>query len=223
MPLHTKKSATMEKLTLAAAQLFARQGYHGTSTREIARLAGVSENTIFRHFDRKEALFRSEGEAYAGSGPVVCSPGISRDKHARDCSPCWRERKYHLPAFRSQGGTVLVGSTGALFGRESSPGYSARNDGRRCSGSDFAEDHRVYCRYTQLLAGVAAADRGGTARDAVESRHLLRRVPFAGILGHRQISCDERPERQGPQSGSDHGHSGADDDGSGASLACPAH
>lgn len=59
MPLHTKKSATMEKLTLAAAQLFARQGYHGTSTREIARLAGVSENTIFRHFDRKEALFWS--------------------------------------------------------------------------------------------------------------------------------------------------------------------
>jgi AcrR family transcriptional regulator len=49
----------MEKLTLAAAQLFARQGYHGTSTREIARLAGVSENTIFRHFDRKEALFWS--------------------------------------------------------------------------------------------------------------------------------------------------------------------
>ena len=59
MPLHAKKSATMEKLTLAAAQLFARQGYHGTSTREIARLADVSENTIFRHFDRKEDLFWS--------------------------------------------------------------------------------------------------------------------------------------------------------------------
>jgi AcrR family transcriptional regulator len=40
-------------------QLFARQGYHGTSTREIARLADVSENTIFRHFDRKEDLFWS--------------------------------------------------------------------------------------------------------------------------------------------------------------------
>ncbi len=59
MPLHTKNSATKEKLTLAAAQLFARQGYHGTSTREIARLADVSENTIFRHFDRKEDLFWS--------------------------------------------------------------------------------------------------------------------------------------------------------------------
>ena len=54
-----KNSAQKEKIVAAAAQLFARQGYHGTSTREIARLADVSENTIFRHFDRKEDLFWS--------------------------------------------------------------------------------------------------------------------------------------------------------------------
>lgn len=41
----------------AAAQLFARQGYHGTSTREIAQLAGISENTLFRYFAAKEDLF----------------------------------------------------------------------------------------------------------------------------------------------------------------------
>jgi AcrR family transcriptional regulator len=52
-------SATADKIVLSAAQLFARQGYHGTSTREIARLAGVSENTLFRHFDHKEDLFWS--------------------------------------------------------------------------------------------------------------------------------------------------------------------
>jgi len=54
-----KNSAQREKIVAAAAQLFARQGYHGTSTREIARLADVSENTIFRHFERKEDLFWS--------------------------------------------------------------------------------------------------------------------------------------------------------------------
>ena len=59
MQLTTKNSATSEKIVLSAAQLFARQGYHGTSTRDIARLAGVSENTLFRHFDRKEDLFWS--------------------------------------------------------------------------------------------------------------------------------------------------------------------
>jgi AcrR family transcriptional regulator len=59
MQLSTKNSSTTEKIVLSAAQLFARQGYHGTSTRDIARLAGVSENTLFRHFDRKEDLFWS--------------------------------------------------------------------------------------------------------------------------------------------------------------------
>jgi AcrR family transcriptional regulator len=59
MPSPVKTSQTTDKLVLAAGQLFAHQGYHGTSTREIARLAGVSENTLFRHFDYKEDLFWS--------------------------------------------------------------------------------------------------------------------------------------------------------------------
>ncbi len=59
MPLTVKSSTQKDKILNSAAQLFARQGYHGTSTREIARLADVSENTIFRHFDRKEDLFWS--------------------------------------------------------------------------------------------------------------------------------------------------------------------
>ncbi len=57
MPLRT--SERTERIVAAASRLFARQGYHGTSTREIARSAGVSENTLFRHFDNKEELFWS--------------------------------------------------------------------------------------------------------------------------------------------------------------------
>lgn len=59
MAVPVKNSTQKETILAAASQLFARQGYHGTSTREIARLADVSENTIFRHFDRKEDLFWS--------------------------------------------------------------------------------------------------------------------------------------------------------------------
>ena len=59
MPAVPTPSKTAERTVLAAAKLFARQGYHGTSTREIARVAGVSENTLFRHFDNKEDLFWS--------------------------------------------------------------------------------------------------------------------------------------------------------------------
>src|SRR6185437_4639331 len=52
-----KNSEQVNKVVHAAAQLFARQGYHGTSTREIARLADISENTLFRYFEHKEDLF----------------------------------------------------------------------------------------------------------------------------------------------------------------------
>jgi AcrR family transcriptional regulator len=57
MPL--RKSGRTEKIVAAAVQLFASQGFHGTTTREIAQLAEVSEHTLFRHFDGKREIFLS--------------------------------------------------------------------------------------------------------------------------------------------------------------------
>ncbi len=89
MPL--RNSERTEKIVAAASRLFARQGYHGTSTREIARSAGVSENTLFRHFDSKEELFWSALRSQSGEfksrweqivailgndSPAVVLPGI---------------------------------------------------------------------------------------------------------------------------------------------------
>jgi AcrR family transcriptional regulator len=41
----------------AATDLFAQQGYNGTTTREIAARASVNEAIIFRHFESKEDLY----------------------------------------------------------------------------------------------------------------------------------------------------------------------
>jgi AcrR family transcriptional regulator len=54
-----------DQIIQAAGKLFAHQGYHGTSTRQIAHLADVSENTLFRHFDHKEDLFWSTLRFYS--------------------------------------------------------------------------------------------------------------------------------------------------------------
>jgi AcrR family transcriptional regulator len=59
MPITSRSTERTNNIVKAAAQLFALQGYHRTSTREIARLADVSENTLFRHFNHKEDLFWS--------------------------------------------------------------------------------------------------------------------------------------------------------------------
>ncbi|HYG98203.1 MAG TPA: TetR/AcrR family transcriptional regulator [Terriglobales bacterium] len=51
------KNSTEDRIIEAAVQLFSRDGFNGTSTREIARLASVNEVTIFRYFARKKDLF----------------------------------------------------------------------------------------------------------------------------------------------------------------------
>jgi AcrR family transcriptional regulator len=56
-----KKRMTAEErraqIVGVATLLFARKGFKGTTTREIARKAGISEAVIFRHFSKKEALY----------------------------------------------------------------------------------------------------------------------------------------------------------------------
>src|SRR5256885_2056966 len=47
------------QIVAAALEVVAEHGFHGTSTRELARRAGVSEALVFRHFPTKEDLIRA--------------------------------------------------------------------------------------------------------------------------------------------------------------------
>ncbi len=58
-----ERSVTEVRIVEAATQLFARQGYKGTTTRQIAQLAGVNEATVFRCFARKAELFWAAAES----------------------------------------------------------------------------------------------------------------------------------------------------------------
>ena len=46
-----------QQLVEIATRLFAQHGFSGTTTREIARAAGVTEAIIFRYFPRKDDLY----------------------------------------------------------------------------------------------------------------------------------------------------------------------
>lgn len=48
-----------EKILQAALILFAKEGFHATSTSKVAKQAGVSEGLIFRHFGNKEGLLQA--------------------------------------------------------------------------------------------------------------------------------------------------------------------
>jgi AcrR family transcriptional regulator len=46
-----------EAIIRAVRKVFAEKGFHGTTTRELADAAGVSEALLFKHFPNKEALY----------------------------------------------------------------------------------------------------------------------------------------------------------------------
>ncbi len=46
-----------EQILQTAVNLFSHRGFSGTTTKEIARAAGVSEAMVFRHFSTKDALY----------------------------------------------------------------------------------------------------------------------------------------------------------------------
>jgi len=52
-----KGDARREQILATAVNLFSRNGFRGTTTKEIAQAAGVSEAMVFRHFANKEALY----------------------------------------------------------------------------------------------------------------------------------------------------------------------
>ncbi|MFJ9390489.1 TetR/AcrR family transcriptional regulator [Nocardioides sp. NPDC101246] len=66
-------------LMRAARDLFAAEGYESVTTRQIAELAGVSEQMIFRHFGSKAKLFEA-----AAVAPFV--------EHLDDYVKVWSER-----------------------------------------------------------------------------------------------------------------------------------
>lgn len=52
-----------QRIVEAAVDLFSRKGFRGTTTREIAEAAGISEAMIFKHFATKQELYSAIIEA----------------------------------------------------------------------------------------------------------------------------------------------------------------
>ncbi len=50
-------ATTLDRLLASAVELFAQFGYHGVSTRDIARKAEINEVTVYRHYANKRELF----------------------------------------------------------------------------------------------------------------------------------------------------------------------
>jgi TetR/AcrR family transcriptional repressor of uid operon len=58
------RAARRDQIIVAAAECFARSGYHATTMADIAEAAGVSKGTPYLYFPSKEALFIALYEAW---------------------------------------------------------------------------------------------------------------------------------------------------------------
>ena len=64
------KSSTDERLLQATLKLISEKGYLKATTKDIAREAGVTEITLFRHFGSKERLFEEVINKYTFLPPL---------------------------------------------------------------------------------------------------------------------------------------------------------
>src|SRR5262249_62178601 len=62
-----RSDATRTALTVAARELFAQLGFHGTPAEAVVRRAGVTSGALYHHFRDKTDLFRAAFEAVEGS------------------------------------------------------------------------------------------------------------------------------------------------------------
>lgn len=85
---------TRTRLVRAALDLFTTQGYHESTTPQIAKRAGVAEGTIYRHFESKEHMLN---EIYRGAVRlfteiVTNAPGaVSCRERLSTIATQWRE------------------------------------------------------------------------------------------------------------------------------------
>jgi AcrR family transcriptional regulator len=59
-----------QEILMAAMELFAKKGFRGTTTRDLANEADVNEAIIFRHFNNKEELYTAILEYKVGEAPT---------------------------------------------------------------------------------------------------------------------------------------------------------
>jgi len=81
----------------AALELFTTQGYHSSTTPQIAQSARVAEGTIYRHFESKEHLLN---EIYRAAVRLL----ISLAKEAPAAATCQERLQYVATAWRDLAG-----------------------------------------------------------------------------------------------------------------------
>lgn len=162
------------QILLVAISLFARKGFRGTTTKEIAQAAGVSEAMVFRHFATKEELYSAilDHKACAGGNLDLCDgDAVSAAIHRRDDRAVFEGLALALLQHHEHD-TEFLGllTYAALEGHQLAQMFWERN---------------VLQVYEQLGAYIRERQREGALRQ-IEPRIVVR--AFLGMVIHHSLN-----------------------------------
>ncbi|MBW4581935.1 MAG: TetR/AcrR family transcriptional regulator [Tildeniella nuda ZEHNDER 1965/U140] len=107
------ETETRDRILKAALRLFAKLGYDGTTTRDLAEAAGIAEGTLFRYFPTKKAILievatqgwveiltdllteLSEMGSYKAVAQVMRRRMLNLHKNADMLKVCFMEAQFH--------------------------------------------------------------------------------------------------------------------------------
>ncbi|HTL62627.1 MAG TPA: TetR/AcrR family transcriptional regulator [Nitrospira sp.] len=157
-------------LIAAAASLFAAKGFNGTTTKEIARAAGVSEALVFKHFPTKHALYRAILAEKVTVDELLAS--VEESARKRD-----DRRVFTLIArFRIRSGVDSTFLRLLLF---------SALEGHELSEMFFAKHHRVFYDHLATYIQMRIAEGGFREVDP-----LLAARAFIGMVVHHRLLHD---------------------------------
>lgn len=161
-----KKQQTRQLLADTARRLFAERGFENVSVAEIARMADVSEATVFNYFPTKEDLVYSGLETF-GSELLAAV----RDRRAGETV---------IDAF----GRFILAPRGFFAAPDERSARDLLAVGRMIAASPAlrAREEQIFARYTRALAEVIAHELRATDGD------LRPQVVAAALIGlHRAL------------------------------------
>ncbi len=155
-------------LIVAAASLFAAKGFNGTTTKEIAKAAGVSEALVFKYFPTKRTLYAAILEEKATVNELLEAVEEEAAKKHDDQRVFTMIASYRIrPGVESTFLRLLLFS--ALEGHELSEMF-------------FGKHHKVF--YDHLAAYIRTRIEDGAFRPVDP---LLAARAFIGIVVHHRL------------------------------------
>lgn len=168
-PQPSRQSSTERQASLiqAATTLFAKKGFNGTTTKEIAKAAGISEALVFKHFPTKRALYAAILAEKVTVSELLSA--IEESAKKRD-----DRRVFTLIAsYRIRPGVDPTLLRLLLF---------SALEGHELSDMFFGKHHKVF--YDHLAAYIQTRVKDGTFRQVDP---LLAARAFIGMVVHHRL------------------------------------